>query len=94
MKTIAKQEELCLPPDRVQPSPERVFRRKDSRFWQAQYRDATGALTRRSTGTTLHASALTWLACAQREAARKHDSTPRDLSAPTPECQDFFPPES
>lgn len=61
MKRVQKDRPLPL----KAPLSEGVFRRRDSRFWQAKYRRADGRLFRRSTGTVFRAAALQWLACAK-----------------------------
>lgn len=81
MKTIAKQDDLLLNPAKPKHNPERLLRRKDSRFWQAQFRDHTGKLIQRTTGCIIESSALAWLAAAQRDAARKHDLPPANAAA-------------
>ena len=55
---------------------EGVFRRKDSRFWQARFRGADGTLFRRTTGTTFRAAALVWMECAKRELHRAGELAP------------------
>jgi len=64
-KTLAKQDKLPL----QQARKEGVFRRKDSRFWQARFYDAQGSLVRLSTGTTHECAAREWLAVAKRSSA-------------------------
>lgn len=64
MKARRFQKDRPLP---LQAAPaEGVFRRRDSRFWQARFRGADGTLHRRTTGTTFRAAALEWLRCAKR----------------------------
>lgn len=75
---------------------EGVFRRRDSRFWQARFRGADGVLFRRSTGTTFRSAAVEWMACAKRELGRVHEPPPpppQSAPPPTPEFPSFFPSE-
>lgn len=86
-KIVAKQDKLPLKTARR----EGVFRRKDSRFWQARFYDAQGALVRRSTGTTHECAAREWLAVAKLSTTPISVLTPPENVPANAGVPDLFP---